>query len=107
MQLNLVNPANNVWADPRANIALSTLKKIQKYNFNKYTAYLFIILNYADSSELISKNNVPIFQLLKICGYMHIICAICVRTIRDSIKELKRLIDNVLLYRYLTYNVLE
>jgi hypothetical protein len=38
---------------------------------------------------------------------MHISYAFCVRTIRDSIKELKRLIGDVFLYRYLTYSDLE
>jgi hypothetical protein len=62
MQLNLVNPVNNVRVDLRAHIALYSIKKIQKSNFNKYSAYLFIILNDAGSSELTSKNNVPIFS---------------------------------------------
>jgi hypothetical protein len=68
---------------------------------------LFIILDDAASSELISKNNSPIIQLLKVCRQLHISCAICVQTIRDSIKELKRLIGDIVLYRYLTYNDLE
>jgi hypothetical protein len=38
---------------------------------------------------------------------MQISCAICVQTVRDSIKELKRLIGDVFLCRYLTYNDLE
>jgi hypothetical protein len=38
---------------------------------------------------------------------MHISCAICVQTVRNSIKELKKLIDDVFLYQYLTYNDLE
>jgi muramidase (phage lysozyme) len=38
---------------------------------------------------------------------MHISCAICVQSVRDSIKELKRLIDDVTLYRYITHDDLE
>jgi hypothetical protein len=38
---------------------------------------------------------------------MHISCAICVQSVRDSIKELKRLIGDVTLYRYITHDDLE
>jgi tRNA U54 and U55 pseudouridine synthase Pus10 len=38
---------------------------------------------------------------------MHISCAICVQSVRDSIKELKRLIGDVRLYRYITHGDLE
>jgi hypothetical protein len=38
---------------------------------------------------------------------MHISCAICVQSVRDSIKELKRLIGNVTLYRYITHDHFE
>jgi hypothetical protein len=38
---------------------------------------------------------------------MHISCAICVQSVRDSIKELKRLIGDVTLYRYITPDDLE
>jgi hypothetical protein len=64
-------------------------------------------LNDAASSEGISKNNAPIIQLPTICQNMHISYALCAKTICDSIKELKILIGDVLLYRYLIYNDLE
>jgi hypothetical protein len=102
---NLNNKRDN--NNPRKNIALYALKKIEKYHCNTYPAYLFIILDDADFSELKSKNNSPFIQLLKVCRYLHISCAICVQTVPDSIKELKRLIGDVVLYRYLTYNDLE
>jgi hypothetical protein len=38
---------------------------------------------------------------------MYITCAICVQSVRDSIKELKRLIGDVKLYRYITHIDLE
>jgi hypothetical protein len=38
---------------------------------------------------------------------MYISCAICVQSVRDSIKELKRLISDVTLYRYITHDDLE
>jgi hypothetical protein len=38
---------------------------------------------------------------------MHITCDICVQSVRDSIKELKRLIVDVALYRYITHDHLE
>jgi hypothetical protein len=38
---------------------------------------------------------------------MHISCAICVQIVRESIKELKKLIVDVFFYGYLTYNALE
>jgi hypothetical protein len=38
---------------------------------------------------------------------MHISCAIGVQSVRDSIKELKPLIVNVTLYRYITHDDLE
>jgi hypothetical protein len=38
---------------------------------------------------------------------MHISCAICVQSVRDSIKELKRLIGDVTVYRYITHHDLE
>jgi hypothetical protein len=62
MQLNLANPVNNVQDDPRASIALYTLRKIQKDKCNKYLAYIFIILDDQASSELKSKNNITIIQ---------------------------------------------
>jgi hypothetical protein len=68
---------------------------------------LFIILDEAASSELISKNNAYIIQLLKIYQHMYISCVICVQTVRDHIKKLKRLIGDVFLYRDLSYNDLE
>jgi hypothetical protein len=46
--------------NPRKNIALYALKKIEKYDCNTYPVYFFIILDDAASSELISKNNSPI-----------------------------------------------
>jgi hypothetical protein len=41
---------------------------------------------------------------------MHISCAICVQSVQsvnDSLKELKRLIDDIPLYRYITHDDLE
>jgi hypothetical protein len=38
---------------------------------------------------------------------MHISCATCVQSVHDSIKELKTLIDNLTLYRYITHDDLE
>jgi hypothetical protein len=64
--------------DPKKQIALYALNKIIKYKCNKYPAYLFIVLDDAASSELISKNDSPIIRLLKVCRHMHISCAICV-----------------------------
>jgi hypothetical protein len=63
------------------------LNKIIKYKCNKYLAYYFIALDDVDSSKLISKNDSPIIRLLKVCRHMHISCAICVQSVRDSIKE--------------------
>jgi hypothetical protein len=93
--------------DPKKQIAMYALNKIIKYKCNKYPAYLFIALDDAVSSELISKNDSPIIRLLKVCRHMHISCAICIQSVRDSIKELKRLIGDVTLYRYITHNDLE
>jgi hypothetical protein len=92
---------------PKKQIALYTLHKIIKYKSNKYPAYLFITLDDDASSELISKNDSPIIRLLKVYRYMHISYAICVQSVHDSIKELKRLIDDVTLYRYITHDDLE
>jgi hypothetical protein len=78
-----------------------------KYKCNKYPAYLFIALDDAASSELISKNDSPIIRLLKVWRHLHITCAICVQSVPDSIKELKRLIGDITLYRYITHNDLE
>jgi hypothetical protein len=60
--------------DHKKQIALYALDKIIKYKCNKYLAYLFIALDDAASSELISKNDSPIIRLLKVCRYMHISC---------------------------------
>jgi hypothetical protein len=98
------NHKNN---DPKKQIAMYALNNIIKYKCNNYPAYLFIALDDAVSSELISKNNIPIIRLLKVCRHMHITCAICVQSLRDRIKELKRLIGNVTLYRYITNDDLE
>jgi hypothetical protein len=86
---------------------LYALNKINKYKCNKYPAYLFIALDDAASSELISKNDNPIIRLLKVCRHMHISCTICLQSVRDSIKELKKLIGDVTLYRYITHDDLE
>jgi hypothetical protein len=83
------------------------LNKIIKYKCNKYSAYLFIALNDAASSELISKNDSPIIRLFKVCKYTYFTCAICVQSVRYSIKELKRLIGDITLYRYITHDDLE
>jgi hypothetical protein len=93
--------------DPKKQIANYALNKIIKYKGNKYSAYLFIALDDAASSEVISKNDSSIIRLLKVCRRMHISCAICVQRVRDSIKELKRLIGDVTLYRYITHDDLE
>jgi hypothetical protein len=77
--------------DPKKQIAIYALNKIIKYKCNKYSAYLFITLDDTASSELISKNDSPIIRLLNVCRYIHISCAICVQTVRDSFKELKRM----------------
>jgi hypothetical protein len=47
-------PKNN---DPKKLIAIYSLKKTIKCKCNKYPAYLFIALDDASSSELISKND--------------------------------------------------
>jgi hypothetical protein len=67
---------NNV---PKKQIALYALNKIIKYKCNKYPAYLFIALDDAASSELISKNDSLIIRLLKVCRHMHISCAMCTK----------------------------
>jgi hypothetical protein len=84
--------------DPKKQIAMYALNKTIKYQCNQYPAYLFIALDSAASSELISNNGSPIIRLLKVCRDMHISCAICVQSVHDSIKELKRLIGDVTLY---------
>jgi hypothetical protein len=38
---------------------------------------------------------------------MHISCAICVQSVRDCIKELKRWSGDVTLYRYITHDNLK
>jgi hypothetical protein len=48
--------------DPKKQIAMYALNKIIKYKCNKYPAYLFIALDDAASSELISKNDSPILR---------------------------------------------
>jgi hypothetical protein len=88
-------------------IAMYALNKMIKYKCKKYPAYLFIALDDAASSELISNNDSPIIRFLKICRHMYISCAICVQSVRDRIKELKRLISDVTLYRYITHDDLE
>jgi hypothetical protein len=93
--------------DLKKQIAMYALNKIIKYKCNKYPVYLFIALDDAASSELISKNDSPIIRLLKVCRHIHISCAICVQSVYDSIKELKRLIGDVTLYRYITHDDLE
>jgi hypothetical protein len=35
---------------------------------------------------------------------MHISCTVCAQTVHDNIKELKRLICDAFLYRFLPYN---
>jgi hypothetical protein len=93
-RINTSDNSNNedTHNDPKKQITLYALDKIIKYKCNKYPAYHFITLDDAASSELISKNDSPIIRLLKICQHMHISCAICVQSVRDSMKELKRLI---------------
>jgi hypothetical protein len=93
--------------DPKKQIALYAQDKIIKYKCNKYPAYLFIALDDAASSALISKHDSSIISLSKVCRHMHISCAICVQSVRDSIKDLKRLIGDVTLYRYITHDDLE
>jgi hypothetical protein len=83
------------------------LNKIIKYKCNKYPSYLFIALDDAAFSELISKNESPIIRLSKVCRYMHISCAICVQSARNSINELKKWICDVTLYKYITHDDLE
>jgi hypothetical protein len=78
-----------------------------KYKCNKYPAYLFIVYDDAASSKLISKNDSPIIRLLKVCQNMHISCTICVQSVLDSIKKLKRLIGDVTLYKSITHDDLE
>jgi hypothetical protein len=60
IQLHLVNPGNNVRDDRHSNIAIYAWKKIQKFNCNKYSTCLFIILDDTISSEMISINKAPI-----------------------------------------------
>jgi hypothetical protein len=88
---NIDNKNEDIRNYPKKKIAMYALNKIINYKCNKYPAYLFIALDDAASSELISKNG-------DVTLYMHISCAICVQSVRDSIKELKRLIGDVMLY---------
>jgi hypothetical protein len=53
------------------------------------------------------KNIGPIFLMLKTCRHLHINFAIYVQTVCERIKELKRWIAEVFLYRILSFNVLE
>jgi hypothetical protein len=76
-----MNHVNNERDDPRVHITLYTRKKIQKYKSNTYHAYLFIVLEDTSSTGLISKNNDPIIQLLKICRHMNISYAKWVQTV--------------------------
>jgi hypothetical protein len=56
---NIDNTSDDTRNDPKKQIALYALDKIIKYKGNKYPAYLFIALDDAASSELISKNDSP------------------------------------------------
>jgi hypothetical protein len=47
---------NNNYNDPKKQIVVYVIIKIIKYQCNKYPADLFIVLEDATSSELISKN---------------------------------------------------
>jgi hypothetical protein len=93
--------------DPKKQIDMYAFNMIIKYKWNQYQAYLFIIVDDSASSEQISKNDSAIIRLLKVCRNIHISCAICVQSVRDSIKELKRLIRDVTLYWYITHDDLE
>ncbi|GMO20089.1 MAG: hypothetical protein Ta2E_11210 [Mycoplasmoidaceae bacterium] len=95
---------NKTRNDSKINIALYAIKKIHKDKCNKNPANLFIILDDAASPELISKNDAPLIKKLKVCWHLHLGIAFCVQIVWDSIKELKRLISDVRLYRHLTYD---
>ncbi|GMO19560.1 MAG: hypothetical protein Ta2E_10530 [Mycoplasmoidaceae bacterium] len=83
------------------------INKIHKSKCNKFPANLFIILDDAASSDLISQNDAPIINQLKVFRHLHLGIAICVQTVRDSIKDLKMLRSDVVLYRHLTDDDLE
>jgi hypothetical protein len=48
---------------------------------------MFIELDNAASSELISKNHRTNLRFVKVCPHMHISSAICVQSVLDSRKE--------------------
>jgi hypothetical protein len=75
-RINTSGDEDNIRNDPKIQIAMYAINKINKYKCNQYPTYLFIALDDDASSELISKNDIPIIILLKVCRYLHISYAI-------------------------------
>jgi len=77
-------------------------------NTGRYPLPLYIMLDDGSSSDLIAKKDSEIVQLLKhSVRHMHITVGIMTHTITDSIKELRRLISDVVFYKKVHYDDLE
>ena len=83
-------------------------KLLNKYKVGVYPLPLYVMLDDGSSSDLIAKRDSEIVQLLKHnVRHHHITVGIMIHTINDAIRELRRLISDVVFYKGIGYDDME
>ena len=77
-------------------------EKLLKYNTSRYPANLLLVLDDFASNPLLQQKESELNRLLTKTRHYNITCIICVQTTKFIIKNLKRLLTDVVLYKGLS-----
>ena len=77
-------------------------QKLMKYGTNRYPANLLLVLDDFAANPLIQQKESELNRLLTKTRHYNITCIICVQTTKFIIKNLKRMLTDVVLYKGLS-----
>lgn len=76
--------------------------RFEELKMYDYPVNVYIQMDDAAGNEMLNKRNSDVIKALKKCRHMHMTISIAVQTISDIMKDLKRLVFDVVLYKGLS-----
>jgi hypothetical protein len=73
--------------------------KFMKNQTFEYPSRTLVILDDAAGSALIQNHLAPIVKIIKTCRHVHATFILSAQTVRDSIKDLKRVVSDIVLFK--------